>query len=239
MEWQCKFSSSNLVFSLTLSFIARNQGLKRRYRVTPGSWSNDARRMGTIRYGDCHYCQGIISRPPLLMCWSCTSPYHYHGFNCCPATDPTPQKQPFTYIYACICPPPMRNTESHVSTYFALQSFKPCPRTTEPAFLYPANTKLRHEHQNHSPNQSPSHPPKSPRDSPLTDPSYLAHCNVISVCVSIYRPMYPIEDCRGMIYRCNLDRALSSPPKACPVSHVSGLWSSYFVHFMHVLVAQT
>ena len=125
MEWQCKISSSNLVLSLTLSFIARNQGLKRRYRVTPSSWSNDARRMGTIRYGDCHYCQGIISRPSLLMCWSCTSPYHYCGLNRCPATDPTPQKQLSTYIYPCTCPPPMRNTESRTfrrTSHFGLSS---------------------------------------------------------------------------------------------------------------------
>lgn len=135
MEWQCKFSSSNLVLSLTLSFIARNQGLKRRYRVTPSSWSNDARRMGTIRYGDCHYCQGIISRPSLLMCWSCTSPYHYCGLNCCPATDPTPQKQLSTlYLYMHMPTAYAEHRISHVSTYFALRSFKPCPRTTEPAF---------------------------------------------------------------------------------------------------------
>lgn len=125
LERQCRCSLPNLVLPLTGNLIARNQSLKRRHRVTPGSWSKDARRMGTVHCGDVQCCQMTVGRCS-LMSWSFTSSYHYCSFNSPPTYANSLDNHPLP-IYACSlqCSPPMRNTESHrfrLNAHFNLSS---------------------------------------------------------------------------------------------------------------------
>ena len=117
LERQCRFSFPISSPPLTVNLIARNQSLKRRHRVTPGSWSKDARRMGTIHCGDCQCRQMIVGRCS-LMSWSFTSSYHYCSFN---SPDPRQLSSP---SYICMLIAMLTAYAEHgisqVSTYCAI-----------------------------------------------------------------------------------------------------------------------